>query len=193
MIRNNLSLLLAERNLKATKVSNDTGIARSTLSKIVNNTSEKIDYATINSLCNYLKITPGDFFEYSPFEVRFHFDINNQLDTERNQGINIWKQTIYTISAFINFLEYGNTEIANIEYEGSVIENNFPFIDNDGTELTSWNIHLSPALGSSTKPLNDVSITFQTKITTDFREALLAAVQSTVGENMAYSIDLKLF
>lgn len=31
MIRNRLSILLAERGIKATKVANDTGIARSTL------------------------------------------------------------------------------------------------------------------------------------------------------------------
>ncbi len=37
MIRYNLNQLLAERNLKANKVYVDTGISRSTLSKVINN------------------------------------------------------------------------------------------------------------------------------------------------------------
>lgn len=69
MIINRLSILLAERNLRATRVSVETGIARSTLSSLVNNDSKMIQIETINTLCEFLKISPNDFFEYLPFDL----------------------------------------------------------------------------------------------------------------------------
>lgn len=184
MIRNNLSLLLAERGLKATKVSFDTGIARSTLSKIVNNASEKIDYSTINSLCNYLKITPCDFFEYSPIEVDFYVDVDDESGTRF--------QKIWRFSAFIRFKEYGEKETASIEYEGSVVDMGLPFIQ-DGEPLSSRKVSLGPALGESTKPLEAFSITFQTKISNDFNNFISEEVKAKLGEEKPYIFNINIF
>ncbi|MBU7539329.1 helix-turn-helix transcriptional regulator [Levilactobacillus brevis] len=71
MITNKLSVLMAERKLKATRISSDTGIARSTLSGLTNESSKMIQFETINTLCNYLRITPNDFLLYSPFDIEF--------------------------------------------------------------------------------------------------------------------------
>lgn len=64
MIENRLRVIAAERYLTARKISKDTGIAESTLSKMMNNKSTMISYSALNALCNYLKITPNDFFEH---------------------------------------------------------------------------------------------------------------------------------
>ena len=69
MLKCNLTVLLAERNLKITKVSADTGISRTTLTSLANNYSQGIQFDTLNVLCSYLRITPADFFCYFPFEV----------------------------------------------------------------------------------------------------------------------------
>jgi DNA-binding Xre family transcriptional regulator len=69
MIRCNLSLLLAERNLKITKVTNDTGISRTTLTSLASNHAQGIQFGTINTLCNYLFVTPDQFFSYVPFDI----------------------------------------------------------------------------------------------------------------------------
>ena len=69
MLKCNLAVLLAERNLKITKVSRDTGISRTTLTSLANNYSQGIQFETLDTLCAYLKITPADFFCYSPFKV----------------------------------------------------------------------------------------------------------------------------
>jgi DNA-binding Xre family transcriptional regulator len=69
LIRNRLSILLAERNLKITKVSKDTGIARSTLTTIAQNDVKMIQLETINALCIYLGVNPGDFFEFIPYDI----------------------------------------------------------------------------------------------------------------------------
>ena len=55
--------LLAERRLKVSKVSIDTGISRPTLNNIFYGRSKGIQFDTINKLCDYLHITPGDLFD----------------------------------------------------------------------------------------------------------------------------------
>lgn len=69
MIRCNLAILLAERNLKITKVSKDTGISRTTLTSLSNNYSQGIQFETINTLCDYLKITPEQLINYIPIDI----------------------------------------------------------------------------------------------------------------------------
>ncbi|MGR1441750.1 helix-turn-helix transcriptional regulator, partial [Streptococcus agalactiae] len=68
MLINRLAILLAERSLSGSRLAVDTGIAQSTISKITSNKSKQVDYATVNTICNNLKVTPSDFFEYSPID-----------------------------------------------------------------------------------------------------------------------------
>lgn len=74
MIRCNLAVLLAERNLKITKVSKDTGISRTTLTSLSNNYSQGIQFETINTLCNYLRIHPEQLISYIPIDIDLHFN-----------------------------------------------------------------------------------------------------------------------
>lgn len=69
MVRCNLSILLAERNLKITKVCNDTGISRTTLTNLANNYSKGIQYDTLNTLCTYLNITPSELISYITTDI----------------------------------------------------------------------------------------------------------------------------
>lgn len=75
MIINRLSVLLAERGIKASRVSSETGIARSTLNSIAKNSSKMIQLETINALCSYLKVEPKDFFLFTPFNLEFDFQL----------------------------------------------------------------------------------------------------------------------
>ena len=61
--RNRLWELMAERNLKITQVSKDTGLSRPTLNNIKFNRNKAIQMETIDILCNYFRITPGELFE----------------------------------------------------------------------------------------------------------------------------------
>lgn len=108
MIRYNLNKLLGERNLKISKVFVDTGISRSTLTKIVNNQSSMVQTETIDKLCQYLKIDVSDFFEYIPIEIDVNAFFNEYSsfgvlgmdliikikDTLHNQG----KEFVYSIN-----------------------------------------------------------------------------------------------
>ncbi len=77
MIRNRLSELLSERGLRTSRVAKETQLARSSLTATINNDSEMIRLETINKLCNYLKISPNEFFEYSPINIEYEFLLND--------------------------------------------------------------------------------------------------------------------
>lgn len=66
MLKCNLAILLAKKGLRVTKVSKDTGISRTTLTALVNNSSKGIQFETIDTLCQYLKTGIADFFEFHP-------------------------------------------------------------------------------------------------------------------------------
>lgn len=69
MLRSNLAILLAERNLKITKVSEDTGISRTTLTALANNRSQGLQFDTLNTLCLYLGVEPAQIIAYAPIDL----------------------------------------------------------------------------------------------------------------------------
>ncbi len=64
MIVNHLPTLLAERKLKVADAVRATGISKTTLHKIYNDQSSRIDFDTIDKLCEFLEVGVGDIFEY---------------------------------------------------------------------------------------------------------------------------------
>lgn len=68
MIKNRLWVLMAERRTKISIVSDATGISRTTLTNLKYNRSNRIDFKTLEVLCQHLRVTPEDFFEYKPNE-----------------------------------------------------------------------------------------------------------------------------
>ena len=102
MIESNLAVLLAERNLKISKVSADTGISRTTLTALCNDYTGGIKFETLDVLCKYLNTDPSDFFNYTAYdyeitvrdgegitecediiEVSYMFDVDVILDNYR--------------------------------------------------------------------------------------------------------------
>ncbi|EPI39930.1 DNA-binding helix-turn-helix protein [Enterococcus faecalis LA3B-2] len=68
MIRNNLSILMSERNIKNNVLSLKTGISKNTISSITNNDVKMIQLDTINKLCQALNVSPGALFTYVPYD-----------------------------------------------------------------------------------------------------------------------------
>ena len=64
MIVNHLPTLLAERRLKVADAVRATGVSKTTLHKIYNDQSSRIDFETIDKLCEYLEVGVGDIFEH---------------------------------------------------------------------------------------------------------------------------------
>ena len=82
MLRNNLAKLMIDRGISATQLFNDTGIARSTISKISNNNTDKINLQTIDKICNYLEVSPSEFFDFWPYDVKVQCGLGERLHTQ---------------------------------------------------------------------------------------------------------------
>lgn len=78
MIKNNFNELVAQRKLKITRISNDTGISRPTLNSLTRDDGKGIQYDTLNTLCNYFSITPCEFFSYIPYDISFNFEVMDE-------------------------------------------------------------------------------------------------------------------
>jgi DNA-binding Xre family transcriptional regulator len=69
MIRNRLKILLAERNLNYTRLSEMTGISINALSKMGKNSgtgAKQITYEVLEKLCEALECDIADIIEYIP-------------------------------------------------------------------------------------------------------------------------------
>ena len=69
MLKTNLAVLMAERGLKISDLYEATGISKTTLMAIADNAGKGIQYDTVDKLCNYLNVSPKEFFIYAPFLV----------------------------------------------------------------------------------------------------------------------------
>lgn len=81
MIRNNLAILLAKKQIKISRMAFDTGLSRTTLTALSQNESKRIDNDTLNIILMYLKIMPNDFFNFISFDFQIEI-IPNEFDIE---------------------------------------------------------------------------------------------------------------
>lgn len=63
MIKCQLSTLLGAKRLKIADVVRDTGINRSTVNRLFHETTNRIDFETLEKLCVYLDCEIGDLLE----------------------------------------------------------------------------------------------------------------------------------
>ena len=75
MIISNLAVLLAERKLKVADLVRSTGINKSTLHKLYNDESVRIDFETIDKICIALDVGVGDLLIFKKID-------NNQSDND---------------------------------------------------------------------------------------------------------------
>lgn len=64
VIKIHLSRLLGERKLKIADVQRETGLARNTISGLYQETTARIDLATLDTLCKHFGCTVGELVEY---------------------------------------------------------------------------------------------------------------------------------
>lgn len=64
MIKCHLSRLMGEKKVKIADVSRDTGINRGTLTRLYQETAERIDLEVIDKLCDYFGCDAGDLLEH---------------------------------------------------------------------------------------------------------------------------------
>lgn len=65
MIKCNLSALMGAKKLKISDVVNETGINRSTVTRLYHETTTRIDFETLETLCKFFDCEPGDLLTLS--------------------------------------------------------------------------------------------------------------------------------
>lgn len=95
MIICNLAVLLAERHLKISKVAQDTGISRTTLTALANNYGKGIQFDTIDTLCLYLRTTPEQLISFVPVVIdnitaTTSEDDTDNLSTEVSMNVELY-------------------------------------------------------------------------------------------------------
>jgi putative transcriptional regulator len=63
MVRINLSRIMGERRLKIADVCRDTGLSRTTVSRLYHEDVIKLDLETLELLCNYLDVDIAEMIE----------------------------------------------------------------------------------------------------------------------------------
>lgn len=66
MIKCHLSRIMGEKKLKIVDVSRETGINRGTITRLYQETAERVDLEVIDKLCCHLDCGIDDLFEYLP-------------------------------------------------------------------------------------------------------------------------------
>lgn len=151
MIKSNLKVILAENNLRVSKVANDTGISRTTLTALSENHSKGIQLDTMNKLCKYLKILPSDLFVYAPVDINPKvFDIKvlgykkNATDEQNIQSIEIHCSLFLNINTGIEKFSEEFNAIGKLANDGDELFNriifNFKPVDDTATQLKVKNI-----------------------------------------------------
>lgn len=128
MIKCNLAVLLAERNLKISELSKRTGISRTTLTALSQNQSKGIQFDTFDTICSYLKISPNELFLQVPFEYDFEVTeitaapINSNYSLQVTVQAEIIHNKIESNSSFVCRVSYlysddpfSNSEITGLQ------------------------------------------------------------------------------
>lgn len=67
MIKSNLAMLMAEKKIRSiNKLARETGVSAPALTRLYDGTNIRIDYSTIEALCNYFECGIGDLLERVP-------------------------------------------------------------------------------------------------------------------------------
>ncbi len=64
MIKCNLSRIMGEQKLKISELSRDTGINRGTLTRLYQETAERVELDVLDKLCIYLNCEIGDLLQH---------------------------------------------------------------------------------------------------------------------------------
>lgn len=65
MVRVKLSRIMGDRRKNIQKVAEDTGLSRNTISMLYNEKAKRIDFQTLDKLCECLECDVADIIEYS--------------------------------------------------------------------------------------------------------------------------------
>lgn len=90
MIKSNLSLLMGRDKLRIADVARVTGLNRSTITKLYNETATRIEVGSLHKLCALFKCQPGDLLVYEQ-DKKLESDIEALLKAKSERKSNSTK------------------------------------------------------------------------------------------------------
>lgn len=66
MVRIHLSRLMGEKRVKIADLERDTGLSRTTITRLFHEKASRMDFDTLEILCKYLNVGVGDLIEVLP-------------------------------------------------------------------------------------------------------------------------------
>lgn len=162
MIKCNLAVLLAERNLRISELSKRTGISRTTLTALSQNQSKGIQFDTFDTICNFLNIKPNDLFIQEKFD--YDFEVTNIIEEYKINGpIHYFIE----VNAEINYKNH-STKLDFTCYGDSWCMNNL-----EPTEITDVTFEYSPPK-EMLEILYSIPITFKVSFEQELFDCLKA-------------------
>ena len=80
MIHSNLKKILKDNEYSISYVAEKTGISRTTITSLTQNTGNGIQFDTLDKLCSFLMIDINDVFTFIPFDINITFTENFSID-----------------------------------------------------------------------------------------------------------------
>lgn len=140
MILSNLSTILGKKKLKIADLVKNTSVTRPTLTALYYNTGKGINFDTLEALCKYLNVTPGDLLSYYDIDVEFielkyssYSTDNFIVDNEKAIPID----STYIVDANFNgFIKFSQQNLEPLKFNGWLSA-----IKNDGKYSGVLNLH----------------------------------------------------
>lgn len=138
MIKSNLAVLMAKREINITELHKATGISRNTISAIYNNTAKGIQYDTLDKLCTFFNVDSNEILEYIFMNIYigdkfineynqeyFHIQVSNQNKTfETTIRFNtvsqkdLYENISHTLNIWLNDdIAFEISEVPNNKYD----------------------------------------------------------------------------
>lgn len=181
MIRNRLAELLAERGLKISRVALQLpNLSRNTITTTASNKGKMIQLETVDTLCQYLDITPTEFFEYLPYDI----SCDTTITKNESYATDATRQNIRINNHEIEFDFYiklisSNSKPVIYSYSGSVFS---------PTSYTNWGAMIPIALKSDDEDEANFSNIWENNITPGFKpiiwENFKKSIVNAINESM---------
>ena len=134
MIFSNLSTILGKKKLRISDVIANTKISRPTLTALFYDSGKGINFSTLNELCRYLNVQPGDLFRFYDLDIDkifISFDkkyAHTVISGKTKQKNNL---TVFTDLKFNGYLNLKNRDgIIKLNFSGTLNNPEFDDMEN---------------------------------------------------------------
>ena len=129
MLANRLRALLAEIDLTIKDAMKATGISRSSFSNMVNNPYANISTDNVDKLCNFLSVSPADFYDYIPWRFTYNFEPFSDEEGEYGKLIIIMRNGKIEKAFPLYFYVETKPEFGNVKEHDATV-----WIENENNE-----------------------------------------------------------